>query len=334
MQLNRFVVEVRGGVVLFFNRTTELDDGWWWGFNARPLQHGPFASSDEAVADASREMGRFKLVRWDDATIWRKNHEELRPTGHIVVIDTNGALFVKTGERPACEATKPTSNNSWRHGRVERQRQARERQEMMAGMSRKSIMATRRELVKRGVVVDSGQRHIQECGVLWVLNEELSEEQRQALAFGPGIVATPDIVTAPRVSLDAAAKTPSEAQSVVASRLFGADRWLAYEDEVPRLFKWVLKTGLAELVPGKPDSWRATALGKEMDVDLLVVFLGIFDELDVVEILADRGFIDSRELDRLWNLLDAGYDPEVVLKPIVRAAYRRYFERTLPQIAR
>ena len=71
-----------------------------------------------------------------------------------------------------------------------------------------------------------------------------------------------------------------------------------------------------------------------MDVDLLVVFLGIFDEFDAVEILEDRGFIDSRELDRIWNLLDADYDPEVVLKPIVRAAYRRYFERTLPQIAR
>jgi len=106
MQLNRFVVEVRGGVLLFFNCTTELDDGWWWGFNASPPQHGPFANSDEAVADASCEMGRFKLVRWDDATIRRKNHEELRPTGHIVVIDTDGALFVKTGERPACEGDK------------------------------------------------------------------------------------------------------------------------------------------------------------------------------------------------------------------------------------
>src|SRR5262245_24972869 len=189
---------------------------------------------------------------------------------------------------------------------------------MEAGMSRKDIMAARRELVKRGVVVDSGQRHIQE-GQVWELNKELSEEQRQALAAD--IVATPDIVTAPRVSLDAAAKTPSEVQFVIASRLFGADRWFAYEDEVPRLFKWVLKTGLAEPVPGEPDWWRATALGKEMDIDLLVVFLGIFEEFGAVDILADRGFIDSREVDRIWNLLDADYDPEVVLKPIVRAAY-------------
>jgi len=136
------------------------------------------------------------------------------------------------------------------------------------------------------------------------------------------------------MSLDAAAKTPSEVQSMILSRLLGADRWFAYEDEVPRLFKWVLKTGLAELVPGEPDKWQATALGKKMDVDLLVVFLGILDEFGAVEILADRGFIDSREVDRIWNFLDADYDPEVVLKPIVRAAYRKYCERTLPKIVR
>ena len=89
-----------------------------------------------------------------------------------------------------------------------------------------------------------------------------------------------------------------------------------------------LKTGLAELVPGEPDRWQATALGKKMDVDLLVVFLGIFDEFNAAEILADRGFIDNREVDRLWDLMHAGNDPEEVLKPVVRAAYRRYLERT------
>jgi hypothetical protein len=192
-------------------------------------------------------------------------------------------------------------------------------EEMMAGMSRKRIRAARRELVKRGELVDSGQRHLQHGQVIWILNKELSEEQRQSLFDGSDIAAKPS----PTVSLE----TPSEVQSLIASRLLGADRWFAYEDEVPRLFKWVLKTGLAKLVPGEPDKWQATALGKKMDVDLLVVFLGILDEFGAVEILADRGFIDSREVDRIWNLLDADYDPEVVLKPIVRAAYRKYFAK-------
>ena len=43
-----------------------------------------------------------------------------------------------------------------------------------------------------------------------------------------------------------------------------------------------------------------------MGVDLLVVFLGTFDEFDAVEILADRGFIDSRELNPMLELAGCG----------------------------
>jgi hypothetical protein len=51
-------------------------------------------------------MGRFKLVRWDDAAI-RRDDRELRPTGHVVLIDTGGRLLVKTGEHLAREGWKP-----------------------------------------------------------------------------------------------------------------------------------------------------------------------------------------------------------------------------------
>jgi hypothetical protein len=102
---NRFIVEVRGGIVLFFNRVTELADGWWWGSDADPLQQGPFASSQAAVADACRGDERFKLVRWDRAALARDDRA-LRPTGHVVLIDTGGTLWAKTGERPARESWK------------------------------------------------------------------------------------------------------------------------------------------------------------------------------------------------------------------------------------
>src|SRR5262245_20258846 len=105
-QLNRFIVEVRGGVVLFFNRMTEVSDGWWWGSDADALQHGPFASSQEAVADAGRNTGKFKLVCWNKAAL-KRDDRELRPTGHIVLVDTDGRLLVKTGERPAREGWTP-----------------------------------------------------------------------------------------------------------------------------------------------------------------------------------------------------------------------------------
>jgi hypothetical protein len=103
---NRIIVEVRGGIVLFFNRMTEVGDGWWWGPDTNPLQQGPFASSEEALADARRGAEDLKLVRWDDAAI--KNDEpDPPPTGHIVLIDTGGRLLVKTGERPAREGWSP-----------------------------------------------------------------------------------------------------------------------------------------------------------------------------------------------------------------------------------
>jgi hypothetical protein len=105
-KLSRSILEVRLGVVLFFNRTTELKDGWWWSADAGPLQHGPFATSDEAVADASRDMGKFKLVRYNTAAI-RSGQPYPPSTGHIIVVDTGGRLLVMTGERPAREGFAP-----------------------------------------------------------------------------------------------------------------------------------------------------------------------------------------------------------------------------------
>jgi hypothetical protein len=103
---SRSILEVRRGVILFSNRTTELEDGWWWGSDAGagPSCHGPFATSDEAVADASRDMGKFKLIRLDAI---RSNEPYPPSTGHIIVIDTGGRLLVKTGERPAREGFAP-----------------------------------------------------------------------------------------------------------------------------------------------------------------------------------------------------------------------------------
>jgi len=52
-----------------------------------------------ALADACRDDDRFKVMRWDAAEMQRDEHE-LHPTGHIVVIDTAGRLWVRTGEDP------------------------------------------------------------------------------------------------------------------------------------------------------------------------------------------------------------------------------------------
>jgi hypothetical protein len=52
-------------------------------------------------------------------------------------------------------------------------------------MSSKRIRAAREELVKRGVLVDSGKRCPQTGQVIWMLNPELSEEQQRALVERP-----------------------------------------------------------------------------------------------------------------------------------------------------
>jgi hypothetical protein len=56
-------------------------------------------------------------------------------------------------------------------------------------MSLKRIKAAREELVRRGVLVDSGERRLNprtgEWEIAWMLNPALSEEEREALAEMP-----------------------------------------------------------------------------------------------------------------------------------------------------
>lgn len=52
-------------------------------------------------------------------------------------------------------------------------------------MSAKRIRAAREELVKRGVLVDSGKRCPHTGQVIWVLNPELTEEEQRALVERP-----------------------------------------------------------------------------------------------------------------------------------------------------
>jgi hypothetical protein len=59
-----------------------------------------------------------------------------------------------------------------------------------------------------------------------------------------------------------------------------------------------------------------------------MVFLGLWDELEVPRILEDYGIIDDLECEAIWGLLGAGHDPDSVLKKYVREAYFAYYKRT------
>jgi hypothetical protein len=62
--------------------------------------------------------------------------------------------------------------------------------------------------------------------------------------------------------------------------------------------------------------------------DLLMVFLGLWDEWEISGILEDHGLIDDLEAQHMQDLLQAGRDPEIALKEYVREAYLKYYKTT------
>ena len=72
------------------------------------------------------------------------------------------------------------------------------------------------------------------------------------------------------------------------------------------------------------NTWRITPLGKELNVDLFEVFMGLFDEWEVPYILEDHGLVDEWESDSICARMARKADPEVVLVGVVRRAYLDY----------
>ena len=119
----------------------------------------------------------------------------------------------------------------------------------------------------------------------------------------------------------------AEVEAMIFARLFGGHRWRADRECAPILDRRLKEMGLEERVPGEKETWRSTPLGRELRSDLLMVFLGLWDEWEVPEILEHYGVIDDLECESLWDLLGAGHDPETVLKRYVLQAYFAHYKR-------
>jgi len=98
--------------------------------------------------------------------------------------------------------------------------------------------------------------------------------------------------------------------------------WPVPVSELEDFFKAAETMGLVETVPGEPSTHRNTPLGEAINLDLLIVFLGILDKWDVPLVLHERGLIDDAENERLGNLLGTGAD-YIALRPAVMRAYTR-----------
>ena len=122
----------------------------------------------------------------------------------------------------------------------------------------------------------------------------------------------------------------TELHAMVHSRLFGRRPWLADREACDAIRRKLHDLGLEEEVPGQPGSTQETNLGKELLTELMMVFMGLWDECDIPMILEGHGLIDKLELDQIYDKFEAGVDPEHVMLPIVRQAYLKLFNA--PQI--
>ncbi len=112
---------------------------------------------------------------------------------------------------------------------------------------------------------------------------------------------------------------------MVHSRLFGRRPWLADREACDAMGRKLRDMGLDEQVLGWPGAARSTNFGKEQHLDLVMVFMGLWDACEVPIILEDYGLIDDLECDKIYDQLEAGVDPEHVMLRIVRQAYLEFY---------
>jgi hypothetical protein len=117
-------------------------------------------------------------------------------------------------------------------------------------------------------------------------------------------------------------------EAIVQLRLFGRGRWLADREACCALCRTMTELRLMERVPDAPDTWRDAKLGKELHLDLYLVFAGCFDEVQIPIILERYRLIDESVIDWIYAQLEAGADPENLLRGWVQHAYLMFHSAT------
>jgi hypothetical protein len=115
----------------------------------------------------------------------------------------------------------------------------------------------------------------------------------------------------------------AELENMVVARLFSRQPWPADRETISAVDRKLVQMGLVEVVCVEPQTWRATALGKELDVDLFQVFLGLWDEWEIPMILEEYHLLDEAEAEALYACMDNA-DAESVLIGYVQRAYFDY----------
>ena len=143
------------------------------------------------------------------------------------------------------------------------------------------------------------------------------------------------------------AKIICELENMFAARLFGRQPWLADPETCDAVRRKLMQMGLVEQVRDEPLNrkliqmglveqvgdepltqvgdepltWQITPLGKELDVDLFEVFMGIKWKCDVPIILAEHGLLNESEFDAILECMS---EANADLSGYVKRAYFVY----------
>jgi hypothetical protein len=123
------------------------------------------------------------------------------------------------------------------------------------------------------------------------------------------------------------AEIVAELEAMAWDRLFNSRHWLADRETFWAAHHKLIKMGVVEYFYSS-DTWRNTALGKELDVNLFAVFIGLFDTWEVPYILKHHRLIDECESDGICARMSMKANAEFVLVGFVRRAYLDYRKAT------
>jgi hypothetical protein len=115
--------------------------------------------------------------------------------------------------------------------------------------------------------------------------------------------------------------------ALVRERLVGTGPWSTDEPEVNKaMLEQFVEWGLNAVDPATGNI-TSTALGKELDVDLLSALAGHHEPYEVPELLELHGLITPEQADELIERFeDCGEQPEEALPPILWRLYKQHFE--------
>ena len=121
------------------------------------------------------------------------------------------------------------------------------------------------------------------------------------------------------------AKIIAELENMVVTRLFGRRSWLADRETCSAVHRKLVQMGLVEQVRVEPSTWQYTPLGKELDVELFKVFMGVVWEWDMPITLEHYGLLSESEFDATC---ESEADAEPLLSGYVKRAYFVYRKAT------